>query len=166
MSTFFISDTHFDHGNIIRYCDRPFRTVQEMNDTLIENWNRVVGRQDTVFHLGDLAFGQEPLKWTKRLNGNIIFINGSHEKFGMPFFILGADGTALLLIHNPDFAPKDWPGWIVHGHKHNNNLLGYPFINQDERRVNVSAELINYTPISLGVIEKIIPAKGKEINKC
>ncbi len=55
MSTFFISDTHFGDERILRYESRPFETVQQMDDALIENWNRVVGDTDTVFHLGDVS---------------------------------------------------------------------------------------------------------------
>lgn len=51
--TFFTSDTHFGHANIIRFCKRPFENVEEMNEALIENWNKVVSDDDTVFHLGE-----------------------------------------------------------------------------------------------------------------
>ena len=47
---FFTSDTHFHHANIIRFCNRPFRDVEEMDEILIRNWNEVVGPEDTVFH--------------------------------------------------------------------------------------------------------------------
>ena len=51
--TFFTSDTHFNHANIIKFCNRPFKDVEQMNETLIANWNRTVGIDDTVFHLDD-----------------------------------------------------------------------------------------------------------------
>lgn len=54
---FFTSDTHFGHKAIIGFCDRPFSSVEEMTEVLVENWNSVVGPTDTIYHLGDFAFG-------------------------------------------------------------------------------------------------------------
>ena len=79
--TFFTSDTHFNHANIIKFCNRPFKDVEQMNETLIANWNRVVGADDTVFHLGDFCLGGAA-EWTKvlnRLNGRIYLIMGNHD---------------------------------------------------------------------------------------
>ena len=56
MTTFFTSDTHFGHENIIKYCGRPFKDVEKMNERLIKNWNEVVKDTDTIFHLGDFSF--------------------------------------------------------------------------------------------------------------
>lgn len=55
---FFTSDTHFNHTNIIRFCNRPFKDVAHMNETIIANWNSVVGPDDIIFHLGDFLFGR------------------------------------------------------------------------------------------------------------
>ena len=79
--TFFTSDTHFNHANIIRFCNRPFRNVEEMNETIVANWNEVVGMDDTVFHLGDFCLGGAA-EWTRfldRLNGKIYLILGNHD---------------------------------------------------------------------------------------
>ncbi len=78
---FFTSDTHFGHENIIKYCKRPFENAVEMDDTLIKNWNSVVGPNDTVFHLGDFAWG-DPHVWNNtlnKLNGHIHLILGNHD---------------------------------------------------------------------------------------
>lgn len=64
---FFTSDTHFYHGNIIRFCNRPFEDVEMMNETIISNWNNTVGLDDTVFHLGDFCLGGSA-EWTKILD--------------------------------------------------------------------------------------------------
>ena len=78
---YFTSDTHFNHANIIGFCNRPFKNVEEMNETLITNWNRVVGVDDIVFHLGDFCLGGSA-EWTNvlnRLNGKIYLIVGNHD---------------------------------------------------------------------------------------
>lgn len=74
---YLISDLHLDHKNIMRYCDRPFSSVEEMNRTIIDNWNEVVEEDDFVYLVGDLAFGRRRSKmryWLKKLNGNVILI--------------------------------------------------------------------------------------------
>ena len=78
---FFTSDTHFNHTNIIQYCQRPFKSTDEMNEAIIDNWNSVVGEEDTVFHLGDFCLGSSA-EWNKilnRLNGKIYLILGNHD---------------------------------------------------------------------------------------
>ena len=84
--TYFTSDTHFNHREIISFCKRPFTDVEQMNETLIENWNRVITKKDTVFHLGDFSFG-DVSDWKNvldRLNGHIFLILGNHDIKRLP----------------------------------------------------------------------------------
>jgi len=148
-----ISDTHFDHENIIKYCGRPFTDVKEMNKCLLRNWNIVVKDSDTVYFLGDTSFGRRSkntLYWIRRLNGKIIYIRGNHESIaiGKRYEVLKYKGYRFLLVHDPKDV-KSFGGWIIHGHEHNNNLRKYPFINGEKRTINVSIEPINYKPVSL-----------------
>lgn len=78
---FTTSDLHFYHKNVIRYSNRPFDDVDEMNDTLILNWNSVVGPNDIVFNLGDFAFASEnkTVDLFYQLNGKQYFIFGNHD---------------------------------------------------------------------------------------
>ena len=78
---YFIADTHFYHYNIIRYCDRPFNTVEEMNEKMIESWNSVVTDNDIVYFLGDFGFGdKEKLSnICAQLNGTKILLRGNHD---------------------------------------------------------------------------------------
>ena len=79
---FFTSDLHFRHGNIIKYCNRPFETVQEQTEKLIENWNKTVPDTATVFILGDFAFASKN-QWRGILNqltGKKYLILGNHDR--------------------------------------------------------------------------------------
>ncbi len=82
MNIFFTADHHFNHRRIIEYSSRPFKDVDEMNEVLIQKWNSKVKAENTVYHLGDFAFGhiEDQLKILERLNGSINFILGSHDK--------------------------------------------------------------------------------------
>ena len=151
-----IADTHFDHKNIIRYCRRPFRDTRQMNKTIMRNWNNIVKAEDIVYFLGDWAFGRghKPARyWYRRLKGSIVSIRGSHDlrekglRFEV-FKVLQYRGYSFLLIHDPNQA-GGWHNWIIHGHKHNNNMMNYPFINGERKTINVSVELINYQPLDV-----------------
>lgn len=80
--TFFTGCTHFDHANIIKLAGRPFSSVEEMNETLVENWNKTVGPNDEVYHLGDIAYhrGDSTASyWLEKLNGRKHLILGNHD---------------------------------------------------------------------------------------
>lgn len=81
MSTFYISDTHFNHVNIIKYCNRPFKTVEDMNETIIKRWNMMVNKNDIVYHLGDFALANKETtqELVSRLNGKIRLVRGNHD---------------------------------------------------------------------------------------
>lgn len=79
---YFTSDHHFGHANIIRYCNRPFGDVEEMNRGLVDNWNDTVAPSDEVWVLGDVAMGQreETLKLVRGLHGRKLLLPGNHDK--------------------------------------------------------------------------------------
>ncbi len=173
-SVWLISDTHFGHKNIIDFCGRPFSNVEEMNRILWLNWNNTVSNSDTIYHLGDVALSRErdpsnrskpyiTEKWINLLNGNKIFIHGDHdpENFGEKSKIIEYKNFKFLLIHNPKEAKFN--GWIIHGHTHNNDLVNYPFINFNNRTINVSADVINYKPVNFDTIIELI-RKPRESN--
>jgi calcineurin-like phosphoesterase family protein len=139
-----------------------------MNWALVKNWNNTVKPWDIVYFLGDWALGRDarPARyWIRKLNGHIISIKGNHDRKqgGIRFYYwrtLHHKEYTFLLIHRP--SPNDpgqtrkqkkkiaeWHGWVIHGHKHNNNMRNYPFINGKKKTINVSVELINYKPVSL-----------------
>jgi calcineurin-like phosphoesterase family protein len=161
---FVISDLHLGHANIIRYCSRPFlySDVGEMDHVLIKNWNYTISPKDKIFHLGDIRYGKDalPLRhYREKLHGQVTFIAGNHdeEELGAAASMqIEFEGRQYLLIHDPAQAPESFKGWIIHGHYHNNDLLSYPFVNFIDRRINVSAEVIGYFPVSLREIAGII----------
>lgn len=159
---FITSDQHFDHTNIIKYCNRPFSNTYEMNEILLKNWNDTVGKEDVVYFLGDLTFGTGSRStdyWLNQLNGKIIFIKGSHDRSKNIKFLqnhkLQYDQFFFFLIHDPSDAPKNWTGWVIHGH-HHNHLAEYPFINKKNRTINVSVELTEFKPVNIEEIIKKI----------
>lgn len=95
MKTFYISDTHFGHFNIIKHCNRPFSTAEEMDRVMIENWNSTVARNDTVFILGDFVFSKiPPAEYLNKLNGRKIVIVGNHDPHEYPQFHLWGCGSS------------------------------------------------------------------------
>jgi len=159
---YFIGDTHFDHANIIKYCHRPFSNVAEMNTAIKENWNTTIAEGDTVYFLGDWSFGRNSRPagyWIRQLKGHIVSIQGSHDKdnrrSGVKFErtkVLHTGEYTFLLVHDPEDRQVDWKDWIIHGHVHNNKMDRYPFINGEHKTINVSAEVINYRPVSLSFL--------------
>ena len=98
MAIFFTADTHFGHKNIIRYCNRPFETAHEMNETLIANWNKVVHQTDTVYHLGDVAVlrPEKTRDVLDRLNGKFILLLVIMKKLrSMKSVSLGLNGLKI-----------------------------------------------------------------------
>lgn len=177
---FIISDTHFGHANIIKYCNRPFRDSAEMDAVMIERWNRVVGRDDDVLHLGDFAFkGTKNLKETvAKLNGNKFIVRGNHdpsvavlESVGFSvvcdlgevasYVLLHEDveDSALIVTHRPIDMPKwseDDQTVRLCGHEHNNaarDLVWWRDANDNAYPIltlNMSVEHWNYTPVRVG----------------
>ena len=78
---FYISDLHFGHKNVLGFDNRPFTSVEEMNEELIRRWNSVVSDGDIVYVLGDM-FWMKPndaMPIIDRLNGQIFLVKGNHD---------------------------------------------------------------------------------------
>lgn len=157
MKYFIISDTHFGHKNIIKYCDRPFKNVEEMDKTLIENWNKTVSNQDTVLHLGDFALcsKERARQIMSQLNGKKILIKGNHDNWSDEFYrSIGFDYVSKFPIIWHDFyilshAPLQMGQTLgvyfnYFGHVHNNPV----YQNSDNAKC-VCVERTDYKPILL-----------------
>ena len=168
---YFISDTHFYHNNIIKYCNRPFKDTDEMNNYIINKWNEIVTDNDIVYHLGDVTFAdkEKSKNVISKLNGRKYLIRGNHDKHSVSFYkdcgfidvynFLILDG--YLLVHYPlktdSYMKEDLKNFIyelktlpfnyvIHGHIHNTE-------SGLENHFNVSVENIDYKPISFEEIK-------------
>lgn len=144
----FFSDPHIGHANIIKYCNRPFEDVEDMNRTLVANYNRVIGENDTVLWLGDAFFKGDQDHYREILasmHGHKILLLGNHDQGDTAMAALGFElvlreavmhiaGIKCRLNHFPykgnpqyekpdpfaDKRPQKNPGEIlIHGHSHN-----------------------------------------------
>ena len=185
---FFTSDTHFGHSKIIDYCKRPFSSIEEHDKALIQNWNSTVGQDDTVFHLGDFAYGNSQFiaNIIKQLNGNIILIKGNHDLRNMNPALYNIfsdvvyqariliDKQTVYLNHFPFLCfdhgdinlYKDNYSIQLFGHVHSGPLTS----SKDVSRLNilfptqydVGVDNNNYTPISWTDVKNKIK---QQINK-
>ena len=163
-TVYLISDLHLNHADIIRTTARPFadRDIEEMNRVLIENWRGTVKDGDRIIYLGDLTYKADEEtadRFLGMLSGNLTFVEGNHDKNvnrdlvgSVSDYTFEYKGYRFYCVHNPKFAPKDFAGWIIHGHTHNTRMCRYPFVNMKERTINVSCEVIGYRPVSIDTI--------------
>lgn len=162
--TYFISDTHFGHNNIIPICERPFSDTKEMDKYMIEKWNSVVTNNDKVYHLGDVSWGNK--EYTQRILGSLhgtkYLIKGNHDRgrsnqwfrevgfqevYDHPIILTD---TFFTLSHEPqDFTTP--AGVNLFGHVHNSDL--YP--TQTAHHFCVCVERHDYTPISMEHINEL-----------
>lgn len=164
---YFTSDIHFGHKTANKCFQRPFSSYQEMEDTLIENWNNTISVTDTVYCLGDISFlpYNKNLTLLTRLNGNKILIRGNHDldknifdKDGTQliykeihdYLELRIDGYVFILFHYPilSWNKQDYGSYHLYGHIHN-----YYDLSNLKNSMDVGVDANNYTPIS---IEKVL----------
>lgn len=160
---FFTSDWHLGHANILTFKKadgsplRDFSSVDEMHEHMISRHNSVVGKNDKVYHLGDVCFTNKWMHIISRFNGEKVLIKGNHDTLKLsqyePYFkdVRGIHQFKGIIMTHIPVHPESLARWGVniHGHLHSNkvrNVLG----EEDSRYLNVSVEsLKDYTPISL-----------------
>ena len=157
---YLFSGLHLNNDNIIDYCNRPFSSVEEMNETLLKHWNAVVDPDDEVLYGGDLTIrtlAAALLDWLDELNGEIVFLLGNHDGTVLEemdwvqfveYFRFEHRGVPFYAIHDPADGPSNWKGWLLHGCHHNNWPNHFPFVDHDSRCVNCSVKLLDYRPLA------------------
>ncbi len=163
---YFIADPHFEHASIIRMCSRPFADVDEMNRTLIQNWNSRVRSIDTVYVLGDVFLHSEPEKAVsilEQLKGKKILLVGNHdgswmskvraedyfEKVELAMEVY--DGRHVYtLCHYPMLSwRREKKTYMIFGHIHDNTEMDlWPLIAKRDHMLNAGVEINHYQPVT------------------
>ena len=170
-NTWIISDTHFFHDNIGRYCNRP----ENWQELIIKNWNDLISPDETVLNLGDFALGKKSNfeLLISILNGRLFLIQGNHDRLSQIYcethgvtliknslLVELENRVKLIFSHHPIFPLED--GWInLHGHIH--NVPPPPEgSNLGPSHINMSIEVRDYRPWRLGDILKTIKGHPTE----
>ena len=163
---FFIADSHFGGESIIRYENRPFASVEEMDKVLMERWNALVDPKDTVYVLGDFSMymdEERDRELLQALNGRKILIMGNHDRHrtSEQWRRLGFEECSpwpivyegfYLLSHEPMYINRNMPYANLYGHVHSNPS----YRDASTRSVCVSVERIEYQPVTLEDIKKML----------
>ncbi len=158
----YTGDTHFGHDRIREYCHRPFRTVKEMNEMLIDNWNGRVKENDAVIFLGDFCIG-DPKQYLSKLNGQITFIKGNHDdkrslNAKIQYLAVKDGGKESFCVHDPkDYSSSYGMNLVAHNHTAWRFKRIY-----NTWLVNCGVDQWGYKPISM---EEILGAIEKEVGR-
>lgn len=172
MKTFLIADLHFGHEGVCHFLNqygnplRPFLTAEEMDEEIIERWNKKVSPNDKVYVLGDVAMSRKHISTIGRCNGTKVLIKGNHDLFKLsdytPYFkdIRGSHKLDSFILTHIPIHPESvarWTSGNIHGHLHSYNVMKDGV--QDDRYFCVSVEQIDYAPIDFEEIRKIYANK-------
>ncbi len=162
---YYIADTHFGHHAIIKLCGRPFSDIDEMNQTMIENWNRKVKSNDTVFIIGDMFYkAQDPESILKALKGKKRLIVGNHDSSWMTkldaskyfesidtMLETSLNNHGITLCHYPLLTwRREKKFYMIHGHIHQNTSQDFwQLIRARERVLNAGVDINHFEPVTL-----------------
>jgi calcineurin-like phosphoesterase family protein len=166
----FTADLHLDHDGILKWADRPFTSMMEMNSALMRGWNETAGPGDIVVCAGDFAWAarSDYVKHTfvDRLHGNKIFLKGNHDFWirkseTRHLYIKRIEGIKFFIGH---YAQRSWVGEInLHGHSHSKLE---PFYNQLDVGVdNAYKQLGQYRPFTLDEVKEIVRTNNARIDE-
>jgi|SRR5882724_2455983 len=175
MNTWFTADPHFGHGNIVRYCNRPFKDSVEMDKTIIGNWNSIVAKEDLVYLIGDFCFGKSDDVFDyyfKQLNGLIVFVKGNHDRLAWKNrekFYSYSEGYREININDRDITlnhyaqvvwnKKHFGAWMLCGHSHYNLTATHKDSTVLGKILDVGLDGNNFFPYSFSEINAIMEKK-------
>lgn len=177
MSIFFTSDMHFGHRKIIKYDNRPFENIEEMDSIIIDNWNKKVTNKDTIYILGDISWHNDQTTYDilRKLNGRKILIRGNHDRIHSKVKdcfeeiadykeIVLPTNEHIVLCHYPIvfFNKHHYGSYMFYGHVHNSGEwvatehYKHELEQQDIKcnMFNVGTMLWNYEPVTFEEITK------------
>lgn len=162
--TYFTADTHFGHQNVIRFCDRPWQTADEMDEAMIERWNDRVRNNDTVYIVGDMFFRSKDADGIlSRLKGKKRLIVGNHDGSWMKkvdlskhfesvdHYLETSDGQhGLTLCHYPLLTwNHSKRSFMIYGHIHSDTTVDFwPLILTRDHMLNAGADINGYMPVT------------------
>lgn len=169
---YYIADMHLGHGNIIPFDGRPFRSVNEMDRVLIDNWNRKVDEDDDVYILGDFSYRSEtePDWYLEQLKGKKHLIQGNHDgqlvnSASARQYLVSVDKMLhikdgrehIVLCH---FPIAEWNGflhgsWHIFGHIHGNVSKTSKFMKERRKALNAGCMLNGYEPVTFDELVRI-----------
>ena len=163
---FFTADEHYGHENIIKFCNRPFKSVEEMDADIIERHNDVVSSNDIVVHVGDFTLSKKniAIEYLKKLKGNHTFLRGSHDRWlpkSAPYLWQEKiDGQIIVACH---YAMRVWPkshynSWQIYGHSHGK-------LEPQGKQWDVGVDINNFYPVSFDQLVEIMKARPDNFNK-
>lgn len=169
MNIFFTGDTHFGHRAVIRYGNRPFADVDEMDEELIRRWNVLIQPGDEVWHLGDVSFRKsaDTLAILQRLNGRKHMVEGNHDNLNgeakaqfvsvHEYKEMKLDGRKVVLFHYPleSWNQMAYGSWHLHGHSHG-NMKEFGF------RADVGVDCWSQAPVSYDELVQYMSTKTIE----
>lgn len=169
---YFTADHHFGHKNIIEYCNRPFESVEEMDNILIAKWNSKISSVDTVYHLGDFCFGNitKVKSYLSKLNGYISILTsqylhdsnwfgknvelksktGQHVRIIPHYFEIKINSIPIIMFHFPieEWNKKHYGSIHFHGHSHGNSR-------KEKNRFDVGVDVWDFYPVTVEeILEK------------
>lgn len=174
MSYFFTADLHFDHSNIMRHCNRPFNSVEDMNIELIDQWNQTVHGRDIIVVAGDFTLHSDydnvRYRFIRHLAGNIIWVKGNHDWWMKKAKIYRHIWHKMLPDLHQGVAVSHYPmrtwknsshgWWNLHGHSHGTLP---PLHNQLDIGVDSAAVLLGkYRPFAFDEVKQFIKLREED----